>query len=42
LLPVPLGVRLLGLALSGLAGAHPEKSGQRAGTVVAVQQAFDF
>ena len=42
LLPVPLGVRLLGLTLSGLAGAYPEKSTRRADAVAAVQQAFDF
>ena len=42
LLPMPLGVRLLGLTLSGLVAADPVKSERRADAVVAVQQAFDF
>lgn len=42
LLPVPLGVRLLGLSLSGLSAADPEKSGKHPGPAIAAQQAFDF
>ena len=42
LLPVPLGVRLLGLTLSGLAGVDSEQPERQAGAVAAVQQAFDF
>jgi DNA polymerase-4 len=42
LLPVPLGVRLLGLTLSSLTGPEPGKRVQPIGQAAGIQQAFDF
>lgn len=42
LLPVPIGVRLLGLTLSGLSGLESERSPEPLGQMIKEQRVFDF